>query len=294
MDHVEELKTFARTKEFFIGIDSDGCAFDTMEPKHKACFYPMLVEHWNLAGVARCARDVWDFVNLYSRTRGCNRFLAVLRTFELLDDWDEVKQSGYIVPDISSLRTWTREETKLGNPTLQTKVTATNDPILAQALRWSQGVNEQVARSIHDVPPFAHVKKCLEKIAPKADVMVVSATPHEALAREWKEHGIDGFAGKICGQEQGLKKEHLQYGAAGKYDADNILMIGDAPGDLKAAKDNNALFYPINPGREAASWKRFYEEGAEKFFGGAFAGDYEQRLIDEFLVYLPETPPWKQ
>ena len=24
--------------EFFIGIDSDGCAFDTMEIKHKECF----------------------------------------------------------------------------------------------------------------------------------------------------------------------------------------------------------------------------------------------------------------
>ena len=29
------LHDFRPTREFFIGIDSDGCAFDTMEIKHK-------------------------------------------------------------------------------------------------------------------------------------------------------------------------------------------------------------------------------------------------------------------
>jgi len=29
--------------DFFIGIDSDGCAFDTMELKHKECFTPNII-----------------------------------------------------------------------------------------------------------------------------------------------------------------------------------------------------------------------------------------------------------
>lgn len=33
-------------------------------------------------------------------------------------------------------------------------------------------------------------------------------------------------------------------------------MIGDAPGDLKAARGNGALFFPVNPGDEEESWKR--------------------------------------
>ena len=98
----------------------------------------------------------------------------------------------------------------------------------------------------------------------------------------------------ICGQEMGSKTEHLRYGAAGKYDAEKILMVGDAPGDMKAAKANHALFYPINPGQETASWQRFHTEAAEKFFAGEYAGDYEKALIDEFMTYLPSTPPWKQ
>ena len=30
MDHIETLKSLPKSKEFFIGIDSDGCVFDTM------------------------------------------------------------------------------------------------------------------------------------------------------------------------------------------------------------------------------------------------------------------------
>ena len=71
-------------------------------------------------------------------------------------------------------------------------------------------------------------------------------------------------------------------------------MIGDAPGDLKAARANNALFYPINPGNEDNSWERFYNEGLEKFIKGEYAGAYEEKLITEFDKYLPSIPPWKK
>jgi len=75
---------------------------------------------------------------------------------------------------------------------------------------------------------------------------------------------------------------------------DKILMIGDAPGDMKAARDNNALFFPINPGHEEESWQRFYEEGMGRFLAGTFAGDYEAALIAEFNRALPSVPPWKK
>ena len=59
--------------------------------------------------------------------------------------------------------------------------------------------------------------------------MVVSQTPTADLEREWAEHGIDSFVHLIAGQERGTKSEHLKYAAAGKYDKNRILMIGDAP-----------------------------------------------------------------
>jgi phosphoglycolate phosphatase-like HAD superfamily hydrolase len=126
----------------------------------------------------------------------------------------------------------------------------------------------------------------------KADVIVVSQTPTEALVREWQEHGIDGFVRAIAGQELGTKTEHIAFAAGGKYAPGKVLMIGDAPGDLEAAKGNRALFYPIVPGHEEASWERFFQEGLERFFAGAFAGEYENRLIREFDASLPEKPNW--
>ena len=71
-------------------------------------------------------------------------------------------------------------------------------------------------------------------------------------------------------------------------------MIGDAPGDQSAAKSNGVLFYPINPGHEDESWKRFYEEVLDKFFAGTFVGTYEDNLIKEFEGYLPELPSWEK
>jgi len=293
-DHIDTLKALKRDKDFFVGIDSDGCAFDTMEIKHKECFTPNIINSWDLQPVSRFAREAAEFVNLYSQWRGINRFPALVMVFDLLAEREEALERGYESPQVDSLRKWIQTETRLGNPALEAKVAETKDPILAKALSWSKAVNETVARFVRNVPPFPHVRESLQTLQGVADIMVVSATPNEALEREWKEHDIAQYVRMICGQEMGSKKEHLQYGAGGKYDDGKVLMIGDAPGDMKAAKANGFLFYPVNPGDEAPSWKRFHDEAAQKFLTSQYAGDYEQKLIDEFMDYLPSTPPWKR
>ena len=292
--HFEALKAFRKEKEFFVGIDSDGCAFDTMEIKHKECFIPNIINSWDLQAVSRMAREAAEFVNLYSRWRGINRFPGLVMVFDLLADRPEAVERGYRPPQVDSLRGWIKRETALSSSTLKREVARTGDPVLAKSLAWSDAVNETVERFVRGVPPFPHVRESLEELLPKADIMVVSATPGEALQREWAEHGIACFSKLICGQEMGSKKEHIQHAAVGKYPPDRILMVGDALGDMKAAKDNGALFFPINPGEESACWKRFRDEGIARFLAGTFAGKYEQQLIEEFKTYLPSTPPWKK
>lgn len=292
-DHIEQLKALEKKKDFFVGIDSDGCAFDTMEVKHKECFIPNIINSWNLQAVSRMAREAAEFVNLYSEWRGINRFPALVMVFDLLTERPEALERGYESPQIDPLRKWIEQETRLGNPMLTEKVKQDGDPVLTRTLEWSVAVNETVGKIVRGVPPFPHVRDSLEKLTDHADVMVVSATPNEALEREWDEHDIAKFVRMICGQEMGSKKEHLQYGAVGKYEPEKILMVGDAPGDMKAAKVNNVPFYPVNPGQESASWKRFYEEAIEKFLTGQYRGAYEDSVIAEFLTYLPSTPPWK-
>jgi phosphoglycolate phosphatase-like HAD superfamily hydrolase len=293
-DSQAELTNHQPKHAFFIAIDSDGCAFDTMEIKHKECFIPNIIKHWKLQAVSKFTREAAEFVNLYSKWRGINRFPALTMTFDLLEERPEVKARKVAIPQVPNLRRWIETESKLGNPALSEYCSHHADPDMHQALIWSKAVNETVGDMVEGVPPFPFVRECLEKAQSKADILVCSATPLEALKREWEEHAIDRYVFTIAGQEQGTKKEHIQMAGGGRYDTKKMLMIGDAPGDMKAARGNNALFFPINPGNEAESWERLFNEGLEKFFAGDYAGDYEKTLIEEFDSYLPEVPPWKK
>jgi phosphoglycolate phosphatase-like HAD superfamily hydrolase len=278
--------------DFLVGIDSDGCAFDTMELKHKECFIPQIINHYGLQGVSKYAREAAEFVNLYSKSRGINRFPALIETIEWLQKRPEVKARGIKVKMPHGLIDWIKVETKLANPALAKAAEITGHPDLKQAIAWSKEVNETVEKIVRDVPPFPFVRESLEKLTGKADLLVVSATPTEALKREWEEHDLAKYVVDICGQEVGTKKELLV--VAKKYPAHHTLMIGDAPGDYKAAQANHALYFPINPGAEEQSWKRFHDEGINCFLSGKFAGEYQQKLLAEFESYLPEHPPWEK
>lgn len=291
-DPAQVLRDFKPAREFFIGIDSDGCVFDSMEIKHKECFAPMFIKHFDLQAVSKYAREVWEFVNLYSKTRGANRFPALSRALNLLRARPQVIARKVNVPDTKSIDEWIARETKLGNATLAAEVKGGNKG-LEQVKRWSDAVNAAIEDIVHGVPPFPLVCESLEKLNQKADAMVISQTPADALKREWTENCIEKNVRIIAGQEMGTKTEHIKFAAAGKYPPAKILMIGDAPGDFKAAKSNGALFFPINPGAEEASWERFFKEALNRFFAGTYAGDYEAALLKEFDACLPEKPSWQ-
>lgn len=294
------LDQFQKRHEFLIGIDSDGCAFDSMEIKHKECFIPNFIKYLHLQAVSKYAREACEFTNLYSKWRGANRFKSYLLALDLLAERPEVQARKVPIPSWQGVRDWIARETRLGNPTLRREVEQTHDPDLTQALAWSEAVNAAVEDLVKGVPPFPGVRESLEQLVCVADIIVCSATPGEALVREWEEHDIAQFVSDcdgrpaICGQEAGSKKETLGQAAAHGYGKDHVLMIGDAPGDRDAAKAVGALFFPINPGHEEASWQRFLNEGREKFLTGQYAGAYEAALIAEFDTYLPSTPPWKR
>ncbi len=281
---------FTPQHDYLVGIDSDGCAFDTMELKHKECFIPNIVNYWELQGVSKYAREAAEFVNLYSKSRGINRFPALVEVLEWLQKRPEVKARGVKIEIPQSLRDWISQETRLGNPALTKAVEETGNPDLKLALEWSTAVNETVAKIVRGVPPFPFVRESIQKLSGRADIMVVSATPQEALEREWAEHDLSQYVVAICGQELGTKKDFM--GMASEYPEGHSLMIGDAPGDYKAAEANGALFFAVNPGAEEASWKRLYEEGIDRFLSGTFDGEYQDKLLAEFDSYLPEKPPW--
>jgi phosphoglycolate phosphatase-like HAD superfamily hydrolase len=300
VDPAKSLKDFKPEKDFFVGIDSDGCAFDTMGIKQRECFCPWLIGYFGLQPVAQAARECKDFADLFSKTRGANRHKTAKRIIaELLPSHPMVKARNFQVPQFPHYFAWVDDPNSLlSNDGLKQAIAKATDPEakreLELALAWSERVNWSIKEIVKDMPPFPYVRQCLEKIQPLADVIVVSATPNEALKREWEEHKIAKYVKVIAGQEMGTKTQHLEYAAKGKYEKDHVLMVGDAPGDMKAARANNALFYPVNPGNEVESWKRFHDEAFDKFLDGNYAGKYEEKLIAEFNACLPENPPWKK
>jgi phosphoglycolate phosphatase-like HAD superfamily hydrolase len=292
------LESFQPESAYFIGIDSDGCVFDVMALKHKECFCPAFINWFGLQGSAGPARETWEFVNLYSRSRGLNRFKAVAQALHLLNRRPEVvAQQGAEFPT-AALDEWISGESKLGEPALQAYLTACPErdagpKLLQRSLNWSKDVAAAVERIVHDLPPMREAADVLRSLEGCADCLVVSQAATRDLKREWAEHAIDTTVRGMAGQELGTKSEHLRLATGGKYAPGRVLMVGDAPGDHQAATDNRALFFPIVPGRERASWRQLGEEGLDRFFRGTFAGDYQQKLIEEFYVHLPETPPWE-
>jgi phosphoglycolate phosphatase-like HAD superfamily hydrolase len=296
-DYIEAARPLVELEPkqaFFVGIDSDGCAFDTMEIKHKECFTPNTIKHWDLQPVSKYAREASEFVNLYSKWRGINRWPALIMVFDLLRERPEVQARHVVPPEAPRVREFMASGLPWSNDGLKTYMAEHPDPELERAWAWTTGVNATIADMVHGVPPFPWVRDSLDLLAGQADIIVVSATPLEALQREWEEHDIARYTRVIAGQEMGTKAEHLALAAGDKYAPDHVLMIGDAPGDMKAARANHALFYPINPGHEEESWQRFYEQGVHEFLAGKYAGGYEALLIAEFEKLLPEVPPWKR
>ena len=111
------------------------------------------------------------------------------------------------------------------------------------------------------------------------------------------------YLGKITGAKYSIVSEKQAKGnavyvgntsAGKKYAPDCVLMVGDAPGDYKAAAKNNALFFPIIPGKEEDSWAELLNNGLDKFFNKEFAGAYQKQLLDAFEASLPEKPCWEK
>ena len=296
--HAEPLAAFRAEHEFLVCIDSDGCAFDSMGIKQRECFCPWMIKFYGLQPVAAAARECKEFADLFSKTRGANRHVTIKRILsELLPSHPQVRARDFVVPHYPHYFEWIDDPSSLlSNEGLRRMIeSAPSDEARREfqhVLEWSERVNWAIGEIVRGIPPFVGVREGLERLRGRADVVVVSATPIEALVREWAEHDIDQQVLLICGQEMGTKAEHIE--VVGKtYARDHVLMVGDAPGDLRVAKANGVLFFPVIPGEEEDSWSAFGTEAVARFFDGTYAGEYEAELVERFERSLPETPPWE-
>lgn len=276
-----ELNTFVKKHDFLVCVDSDGCAMDTMDVKHYRCFGPCMVAEWGLEAWQQNILRRWNEVNLYTMTRGVNRFKALTICLS------EINDQFTPIEDLDSLILWVETSPELSNSALKSAIAADASPCLKKALNWSLAVNTAItALPDSDKLPFPMAKEALAFAHERADVAIVSSANLEAVLAEWKEYGLLEHTDIVLSQNAGSKAfcigELLKKG----YTPDHVLMCGDAPGDRDAAQKNGVFYYPILVRQEKASWEEFIAEGFGRMLDGAYAGEYQAKKTAQFLKNL--------
>ncbi|MFQ9680156.1 MAG: hypothetical protein ACLRZH_08740 [Ruthenibacterium lactatiformans] len=129
---------FTPKKEWLVCVDSDGCAMDTMDCKHHQAFCPQLIRVYGLEEYAGLITPHWMEVNLYSRTRGVNRFKGLAATMRML------AEHGVRVPGADELCTWV-EKAPAFKPGAGGSRCGRRRRGPAKALEWSRAVNAAIA-----------------------------------------------------------------------------------------------------------------------------------------------------
>lgn len=274
------LADYKKNKEYLVCIDSDGCAIDTMDIKHIKCFGPCMVKEWNLEEWATPILTSWNDVNLYTLTRGINRFKGLAVALE------EINAKYTKIEGLDVYLKWTKEATELSNESLAVEYEKTNNICIKKALEWSKAVNLSIDElSDDDKMPFGGVGEALAAIHKYADIAIVSSANRKAVEDEWSKSGLLQYVDIVLTQDIGVKSYCIAQMMEKGYKKENVLMCGDAVGDLDAAKKNDVFFYPIMVKKEEFSWNRFTSEVLSTFVEGKY-NEVEERFINEFKENL--------
>ena len=271
--------TFEKKKDFIVCIDSDGCAMDTMNIKHIRCFGPCMIAEWDLQQWQDEILDSWNKVNLYTMTRGINRFKGLATALA------EVNEKYKRIDGVEALVEWVKDAPELSNNAVEKMISV--NTIFEKALNWSKAVNESIEKlPQEEIKPFLGVEDAMKRIHEQCDIAVVSSANPEAVKAEWERFHLMEHVDLVCAQDMGTKAfcigEILKKG----YELSHVLMCGDAVGDMQAAASNGVLYYPICVNHENESWANITKEPFEKFIEGSYAGEFQDGVIKKFLDNL--------
>ena len=223
----------------------------------------------------------WNEVNLYTLTRGINRFKGLaVALIEINDKYIQIDGLDEFVR-------WTEETKELSNESLEAEIEKTNNICLKKALEWSKFVNKSIDLLSDDEKcPFEGVKEAIITAKKVADIAIVSSANEKAVLDEWSQHGLLESVDIVLTQNIGSKAYCINKLIEKGYSRNNVLMVGDALGDLKAAEENEVLYYPIMVRKEKESWFRFTKDILERFTNNLYNGKYQEKVIAEFKANL--------
>ena len=277
-----DLKSYKKSKDFLVCIDSDGCAIDSMNIKHINCFGPEMIGEWSLHEWKVEILKRWNDINLFSLTRGINRFKGLLMALS------EIDKKYVTVEDLASFANWVETTKELSNNSLARAIESNPESVcLKKALSWSNRANESIKNlPEEEVVPFEMVKEALVFAHKDADIVVVSSANLGAIMDEWERHELLPHVDLVLAQDAGTKAYCIAELLKKGYDRDKVIMCGDAPGDMEAAERNGVFYYPIKVNLEKESWMEFIDIGFNKLLDGCYFGEYQSLKKDEFIKNL--------
>ena len=275
------LSEFKKTKNFLVCVDSDGCAMDTMDIKHIRCFGPCMIEVWQLQKWEEKILKRWNEINLYTITRGINRFKGLSMALS------EINEQYQAIDEIDDLIFWSKNADELSNEALKKEIEKhPQKKIFKLALKWSEMVNNAIKKLPEsEIKPFPLVKEALKLAHEKADIAIVSSANLGAVLDEWEKHGLLEHTDIVLTQNVGSKAFCISELLKKGYNKENVLMCGDAPGDLKAAETNEVFYYPILVKKEKDSWQDFINQGFSHLLDGSY-DEYETIKKRDFYKNL--------
>ena len=275
------IEEYQKKKDYLICVDSDGCAMDTMDIKHIRCFGPCMVTEWGLEEWKDAILTRWNEINLYTMTRGINRFKGLALMLR------EIHETYTPIQDVDVLETWVENSKELSSGALQKAMETNDSVILKKALSWSQHVNASINELPFEVKkPFEGVKEGLAYAHQFADVAIVSSANLQAVLEEWELYGLLEHVDIVMSQNVGSKAYCIQELLKKGYDTEKVFMAGDALGDYEAAEKNHVFYYPILVRHEKESWSEFRDQAVDKLVDGTYGGDYQHQKIDAFMENL--------
>ena len=276
--------SFVRKHDYLVCVDSDGCVMDTMNCKHFHCFGPCMVTEWGLEAWKDEILERWNVINLFSMTRGINRFKGLAMAL------GEINEKYTKIIGIEALQHWADTAPALSNDgAAKAAAEADNEDarlVLTKALNWSKAVNAAIVELDEALKvPYIGAKEGLAAAHAFADVAMVSSANRDAVEEEWGKFGLLEHTDIVLAQDVGSKaaciREMLKFG----YDPAKVLMVGDAPGDCDAAEKNGVHYNPILVNHEKASWDEAITTAFGKLQSGEYAA-YEVQKKKEFLANL--------
>lgn len=277
----DKFWAYTKRSDFLVCVDSDGCAMDTMDIKHIRCFGPCMVAEWGLEEWREAILERWNEINLYTMTRGINRFKGLVKAL------GEIREKYCEIEELDALEKWVDETTELSNAALEREIGRKDNICLRKALAWSRAVNQSIDRlPEEDKRPFAGVLEALKRAYRDADIAIVSSANLSAVLDEWDFYGLLEYTDVVLAQDSGSKAFCIGELMKRGYAPDHVLMCGDAPGDLEAAEKNGVYYYPILVRHEAQSWEEFVREGIGHFLDGTYGEGYQQEKKEQFLRNL--------